>query len=495
MSFWKKLSIKNKILVYAGTVLLFFTVVVLFDVWIVKYFMVDFNQILENNVLAGEMVNTLEEEMNSFERYSRLETDEIAAELRREMEDTKKAIYAIELEYADLGEGRFAQLQAIRSSYEMYTQARNAILDGEYRGEEYIRELYKVYGMQNYLQQYIQKFLSATIEEGNMRYRELLPSVSIVVLLAVVLSILLAFTMFEIAKLLNHSIMDPIIKLADTSKKIADNDFFVEDVETDNEDELGELVHAFNKMKYATGEYIKALEEKREVLDQLHQQELENLETEKQLETMNLEVLKNQIQPHFLFNTLNVIAGMADLEEAATTEKMITALSSLFRYNLKTQQPEVFLDQEVKVAKDYMYLQQMRFGNRIQFMFECTEDTENVLVPTFTTQPLLENAIIHGLGPKEEGGYVKMQVFRKEDMLHIRVEDNGIGMTQLEVIQMRWNLANGTNEGVGIGISNIYKRIHSMYEKSHFYIESEKGKGMNVEVVIPYHKAPVDRDR
>lgn len=493
MSFWKKLSIKNKILIYAGTVLLFFTVVVLFDVWIVKYFMVDFNQILENNEVAGEMVTTLEAEMDSFERYSRSDAEEIAVELRQEMEDTQKAIYAIELEYADLGEGRFAQLQAIRSSYEMYTQARNAVLDRKYQGEEYIRELYKVYGMQNYLHQYIQKFLAATIEEGNLRYRELLPSVSGVVLMAVILSILLAVTMFEIAKLLNHSIMDPIIKLADTSKKIADNDFFVEDVETDNEDELGELVHAFNKMKYATGEYIKALEEKREVLDQLHQQELENLETEKQLEIMNLEVLKNQIHPHFLFNTLNVIAGMADLEEAATTEKMITALSSLFRYNLKTQQPEVFLDQEIKVAKDYMYLQQMRFGNRIQFVFECAEDTENVLVPTFTTQPLLENAIIHGLGPKEEGGRVKMQIFRKEDMLHIRVEDDGIGMTQMEVIRMRWNLANGTNEGVGIGIANIYKRIQSMYEKAYFYVESEKGKGMSAEVVIPYHKAPADR--
>lgn len=493
MSFWKKLSIKNKILVYAGTVLLFFTVVVLFDVWIVKYFMVDFNQILENNVIAEEMVTALKAEMDSFEQYSRLDTEENASKLRREIKGTEKAIYAIEPDYTVLGERRYAQLQAIHSSYENYVMARNAIMAGEYQGDDYIRELYKVYGMQNYLQQYIQQFLSATIEDGNSRYQELLPSVSVIVLLAVILSILLAVTMFEIAKLLNHSIMDPIIKLADTSKKIADNDFFVDDVETDNEDELGELVHAFNKMKYATGEYIKALEEKREVLDQLHQQELENLETEKQLETMNLEVLKNQIHPHFLFNTLNVIAGMADLEDAVTTEKMITALSSLFRYNLKTQQPEVFLNQEIKVAENYMYLQQMRFGNRIQFAFECTEDTENVLVPTFTMQPLLENAIIHGLGPKEEGGCVKMQIFRKENMLHIRVEDDGIGMTQMEVIRMRWNLANGTNEGVGIGIANIYKRIQSMYEKAYFYVESEKGKGMSAEVVIPYHKAPADR--
>lgn len=491
MKIWKKLSIKNKILVYAGTVLLFFTVVVLFDAWIVKYFMVDFNQILENNVAGGEMITAFETEMSSFERFSRLDTDESASELQEKIEDTKRKIYVIDLNYAALGERRFAQLQAIRDSYELYTEARDAVMDGQYQGDAYIQKLYEVYSMQNYLHQYIQKFLSATIEEGNVRYQELLPAVSWIVLLAIVLSILLAFTMFEIAKMLNHSMMDPIIKLVTASKQIAANKFFVEDVETDNEDELGELVHAFNKMKYATGEYIKALEEKREVLDQLHQQELENLETEKQLETMNLEVLKNQIQPHFLFNTLNVIAGMADLEDAVTTEKMITALSSLFRYNLKTQQPEVFLQQEIKVAKDYMYLQQMRFGNRVSFVLECDEDAENILVPTFTVQPLLENSMIHGLGPKEEGGVVRMRVFRKEEMLHIRVEDSGVGMSQLEIVWLRWNLANGTNEGVGIGIANIYHRIQSMYEKCRFYIESEQGKGTAVEVVIPYHKAPV----
>ena len=495
MKVWKKLSIKNKILVYAGTVLLFFTVVVLFDVWIVKYFMVDFNRILENNVVSGEMITALEAEVTSFENFSRLDTEENASDLQSRIAETKEKVYACDLDYAALGERRFAQLQAIRNSYEIYTGARDAVMQGEYQGDAYIRELYRVYGMQTYLQQYMQRFLSATIEEGNLRYQELLPSVSGIIMLAVILSILLAFTMFEIAKMLNHSMMDPIIKLVTASKQIAANEFFVEDVETDNEDELGELVHAFNKMKYATGEYIKALEEKREVLDRLHQQELENLETEKQLETMNLEVLKNQIQPHFLFNTLNVIAGMADLEDAVTTEKMINALSSLFRYNLKTQQAEVLLNQEIKVAKDYMYLQQMRFGSRVSFTLECMEDVEHVLMPTFTIQPLLENAIIHGLGPKEEGGSIKMQVFRKEDMLHIRVEDSGIGMTQMEVILIRWNLANGTNEGVGIGISNIYARIHSMYGKCNFYIESEKGKGTAVEVVIPFHKdkAPMER--
>lgn len=137
------------------------------------------------------------------------------------------------------------------------------------------------------------------------------------------------------AALMKETIMAPIFKLVHASQKIAANDFFIRDVEVDNKDELGELVRAFNKMKYATGEYIQALEEKRKTLDLLHEEELEKLETEKRLEMTKLELLKSQINPHFLFNTLNVIGGMASLEEAETTEKMIRALSALFRYNLK----------------------------------------------------------------------------------------------------------------------------------------------------------------
>ena len=86
---------------------------------------------------------------------------------------------------------------------------------------------------------------------------------------------------------------------------------------------------------------------------------------EKQLEEARLELLKSQINPHFLFNTLNTISGMAKLEEAETTNKMITSLGSLFRYNLKMSEQIVLLARELKVVQDYMFIQQMRFGGRI----------------------------------------------------------------------------------------------------------------------------------
>ena len=141
-------------------------------------------------------------------------------------------------------------------------------------------------------------------------------------------------------------------------------------------------------------------------MDLYHAEELEKIKIAARLDAMELDLLKSQINPHFLFNTLNVIGGMADLEGAQTTEAMIQSLSFLFRYNLKTPEKKVSLARELKIVRDYMFLQEMRFGGRITYEIDCQTDAEVVLIPTFTFQPLVENAIIHGLAPKEEGGRI-----------------------------------------------------------------------------------------
>lgn len=273
-----------------------------------------------------------------------------------------------------------------------------------------------------------------------------------------------------------------------SSKKIADNDFYTEDIRVENQDELGELVRAFNKMKFATGEYITALEEKRKTLDLLHSEELEKLAVENQLEIMKLELLKSQVNPHFLFNTLNVISGMANLEDAPTTEKMIKALSSLFRYNLKTSDFEVPLARELKVVEDYMYLQQMRFGERIGYDINSCVDNERVIVPAFTFQPLVENCIIHGLSQKEEGGKIRIRIFRKNNRLYIYIGDTGHGMETQELELLRENLRKHKeqDEGrTGIGLGNIYRRVYAMYQDGEMEIYSKINAGMVVKIVIP----------
>ncbi len=490
--FWEKFTIKNKIRVFTASVFVALFVALLLDVWIVKLFMIDFNAIMEDNSRGGEIVIAISKETEAFDDFIRGTEGVDLDSWEEAVNETKNAIYAVPLSYADLGENRFAQLQALRTSYEVYYSYRNQVVTDHLSEKIYVEKLYDVYRMQQYLAEYAQRFVDSTMLEGNENYRALLPVVMRVPFIAAGLSIVLFLIILQVSRGLHGSVIVPVTKLANASRKIAANDFFIDDVEVDNKDELGDMVSAFNKMKYATGEYIKTMEEKKDALDQLHIQEMENLEIEKQLETMNLELLKSQINPHFLFNTLNVIAGNANLEGAKATEQMIEALSSIFRYNLKNHSKEALLSQELKISRDYMYLQQMRFGYRVEFEAISEVDENRVIVPTFTFQPLLENAIIHGISPKVEGGKVTIYIREKEDKLLIDVTDTGAGMDEETLSDIKRNLCSGEeaadgNETVGIGLGNINKRIRAMYDGGCLDIQSKKNEGTTVTISIPMH--------
>ncbi len=485
-SFWNRLTIKKKLSIFSGSVLVAILVAIFFDAFLIRLFVIDVNNIMDDNSKAGEIVATIDSEKETFDQYINSKTDENRSELSKAAEATEKAIKAVPLDYINLGENRYAQLFSIRTSYGEYVKYRDKLLELRSEDENYISTLYTVYSMQGYIQSYGHKYVDLTLKESNGRYKELIPTVYAVPITAITLSILLFSVILEISRMMNKSITEPVLRLASASRKIAANDFYIDDVKYDSEDELGELVHAFNKMKYATGEYIDALEKRREVLEQLHSQEVEKLEVEKQLDAMNLELLKNQFNPHFLFNTLNVIGGMANLEGAETTEQMIKSLSFLFRYNLKNQEKEVLLSQELKVASDYMYLQKMRFGERVKYILDCSVEDDKVLVPTFTLQPLLENSIIHGISPKLEGGCVFVDVSKKDERLCIAVTDTGVGIDDETLNKIRESLEKRGGDSVGIGMGNIYRRLKAMYADATMVVESKKDEGTSVRISLPF---------
>lgn len=219
--------------------------------------------------------------------------------------------------------------------------------------------------------------------------------------------------------------------------------------------------------------------------ERLHREEVERMEMEKRLEAARMELLKSQINPHFLFNTLSMITSMAQLEDAHVTEKMISSMSSLFRYNLKTSEQIVFLKQELDVVENYIYIQKMRFGSRVQYGMSLELDAAKVRIPAFTMQPVVENAIIHGISKKEAGGKIFVRVVKKGSGILISVADNGVGMEERRLEEVREGLKKERTSKVGIGFGNIYKRIDSIYQKGSFRIYSRKGSGTVVQMFIP----------
>lgn len=214
---------------------------------------------------------------------------------------------------------------------------------------------------------------------------------------------------------------------------------------------------------------------------QLRERERRTLELEARLTQANLQTLKTQLQPHFLFNTLNAIASLVRRKPDAA-EDMIGSLSEFLRMNLDAaQQHEVPLRREIEFLDLYLEIQQTRFGERLRIQKEIAPAALDVAVPTLILQPLVENSVRHGIEPRETGGTILIRAARVGDSLRLEVRDDGEGFFgggQLVALRE------------GIGLSNTKARLQELYGEGHqFLISPNPDSGLTVTVELPWHVA------
>ncbi len=488
---WINASLKKKLGLFAVMLALVMGISAVINAAVMNFIMGNFNVILNDNSRCHDFQEAMELEVRAFEAYVRSRNEEKRQEYVLACVRTERCIHSLPFDYEKIGSERYARTWNVKNSYENYAIHRDAVLETDNRAEDFIPRLYKVYDMQSYLQTYARRLVQATLKEGNASYQKKLPVVYRMRYVILAFSAAVVAVTIGVTRILSDSVINPIVMLAGSSQKIANYDFSEPDLAVDNKDEMGDLVKAFNKMKHATEGYINTLKKNGEIAQLLYKEEMEKIETEKQLEAARLELLKSQINPHFLFNTLNTISGMAKLEEARTTEQMITSLSSLFRYNLKMSEQMVMMERELKVVEDYTFIQRMRFGGRIVYECKLELDPAVVMIPAFTLQPLVENAIIHGISKKEKGGKVLLRAWEEEGCVVVSVADTGVGMTEERYREICAALKESVEAGesrtskTGIGLGNIYRRVHTMYQNGEVKIYSREGRGTVIQMRLP----------
>lgn len=482
---WLRISLKKKLGVFSIIVILVMGFSIAFNMLVINFSLNSFNVILNDNSQCHDVQEAIGQEVAAFEAYIRERTPESKEKYRLTCLKTQEKIGVLPFDYTLISPERYARTWNIKNGYEGYSRFRHEVSEMDPQEQEFVEKLYRVYGMQEYLQTYARRLMQVTIKEGKSRYQEKVPVFYNIPYLIILYSVAMMITVICLTKLLYNTLINPMVNLARCSRKIAKNDFGGEDVTVENQDEMGELVQAFNKMKHATEGYINTLKEKNEMAERLHKEEVDRIETEKRLDAARLELLKSQINPHFLFNTLNMISCMAKLEEAGTTERMISSLGSLFRYNLKMSEQIVPLELELKAAQDYMYIQQMRFGSRIQYECRLKVDSQRTMIPAFTLQPLMENAVVHGIAKKEEGGRIILKIWKEKGRTVISVADTGLGMEARVLSELMDALKQRRTSKVGIGLGNIYQRVKSMYKGGELKIYSRAGSGTVIQIILP----------
>lgn len=467
---WLSFPLRRKVMTITVFALLAVMLSILMNLVTAAFGMNGFRRILEDNSLSSTFLAAMEAESRTFKTMIRDDTEKTRAEYEAACRETRKAIGALPYDYETQGQERFAKTWSVLNSYDTYEKRKDELFLMDKEDPEYLQKLYDIYQIQNYIKSYAGSLQEMNVAAGNERYEKQIPMFYLIPAVTVFWGLLALAAVIWLNRSVAKHIVVPIQALAEDSKRIAKNDYSGAEIRIEGGDEIADLVRAFCRMKLSTRGYIETLKEKHEV--------------EKQLEAVRLQMLKNQINPHFLFNTLNTIAGAAEMEEAETTEKMIQALSRLFRYNLKSTESVMPLEREKKVVEDYIYLQKMRFGSRIQYTSDCSPETMDMLIPVFALQPLVENAIVHGLAVKPEGGRLHIRSWLKGKRLYLSVTDTGVGISQETLNSIRQELAGGESIHLGIGIGNINRRIKAMCPDGELLIDSRKGRGTVVRIAF-----------
>ncbi|MEE9235852.1 MAG: histidine kinase [Candidatus Acidoferrales bacterium] len=201
------------------------------------------------------------------------------------------------------------------------------------------------------------------------------------------------------------------------------------------------------------------------------------LDQEQSLLTARMEALTSQINPHFLFNTLNTVASLVRVEPDAA-RKLVVKLSAILRRLLGKHDNFVRLREELEFIDDYLAIEMVRFGpEKLQFYKQVEEEALELFVPSMLLQPIIENSIRHGLGPRIEGGEIRLRAVRQDGRLLIEVEDNGVGIAEERIPEIY---------GSGIGISNVNERLKVLYGKDYsLRIESLPNLGTTIRIEIP----------
>lgn len=361
-------------------------------------------------------------------------------------------------------------------------------------------EQYKAYyeessRLYHYIVDYINNLNNERLNVNSQKYQQLcrdlkgLETVSMLAMFVVSVLCLILLQGFT------FGIVHPLSKLAQKAEEVAKGNFEVTLLQTKNQDEIGVVIHAFNTMVKSIAEHVKRIQESNKKEREMKEKELR---MEVLLKDARLKYLRAQINPHFLYNSLNTCAQLAMLENAEQTGEFVDRMAAFFRYNVKTTLRDASsLQEELDSVDAYVYIQNVRFAGEIHMTKEIAPGVEGLLIPSMILQPIVENAFNHGIRELGRPGWITLKVIKEADHVEIEIADNGHGMTRerLDQVTKKTKVAPDREkddhsmekmrlEQTGIGVDNVMDRLATYYGRNDLFQIDSQGLEMGTKVTI-----------
>lgn len=283
--------------------------------------------------------------------------------------------------------------------------------------------------------------------------------------------LLLMFSVFMVL-FLSHRITKPLNLMRRKMKQIGEGLFIIK-VPVIRNDEIGELANAMNRM---SDEIVSLIQK--------------NREEEAKSRLLQLQTLEYQINPHFLYNTLDSVNMLARKHKDPIIADIVTYLSRLFRIGLNQGREMITLADEVRHVTYYLKIQEIRFAGQLYWEIQMDDSIEDIKIIKFILQPLVENSINHGIRKRDEPGHIHIRVWKEENCIVLEVKDDGVGIKPEQMEKIRQSLAiehENEDKDHGFGLRNVHQRIQLHYGPHYgLQLASEEGQGTTIYIRLPY---------
>lgn len=316
----------------------------------------------------------------------------------------------------------------------------------------------------------IQQFVASEMEIAHVQNTRIQRSLDFMTIFQIAVLGAIMLFLFRNYWQLNNSINKPVIRLKTMASQIARGDLSFR-VKKPEISELDELTDSLNTMAEKLGELIE-----------------QNTQKQQHIQKAEMRALQAQIAPHFMYNTLDTILSLAEDGQNEEVARTTLALSNFFRLSLNKGRDWVSVAEEKSHVESYLAIQKIRYGAILDYKIDISENMLRESMLKILLQPLVENAIYHGIKKNRQGGCINLTGRKEGDCLIFVVEDNGLGMQPEELNMLRENLAHYdvTNPETGFGLYNVYKRIQLYYETDDgLTVDSEYRKGSKVTLRLP----------
>jgi sensor histidine kinase YesM len=349
----------------------------------------------------------------------------------------------------------------------------------------------KRYGEMQHIYEYINREITAI---SSMRFSAQLENYEVFIATSKNIQVwnlmfIISISLFSLLLIVTavEKINTPMVKLSETASEIASGNFEVADIGMTELYEIDHVVEAFNRMKRDIHTNIEALKWQRNVEQEYMHERVKNMKMQEMIRRMELYTLQAQMNPHFLFNTLNTGIQLAIVEGAERTGEYMDHLAKLFRHNLREKDVVVPLRHEVEGLESYFYILGVRFPRNLDLVLDCPpEILDGFSVPAYILQPLVENCVVHAFKNADSRNSIVVRVYREGIRLCLSVADNGSGMSAEKVESLMRPMPTGENSSKVMGLENVIQRLFFFFpdDPEVVNIRSEPGKGTEILVKI-----------